>query len=210
MARTRSFGIAGAAVVQHLDLELVARPVEPRGGGGDAHGERTFVADRKLDQNARQRLVRQERRAHARRGAVEPEDSRARRAGWRARRSRRERLRADIAKSGTSRSCEAFGPHVKFRKDAPLTGGSGVTRTCYGRVSFSKAGQKAQSYQAAVGCRSTIRNRMRMDEESSGYLQSALRPVGHDAGKRDAIMLRRISLVLASAVLLLRSGDGGA
>ncbi len=46
--------VLGLAVVQHLDFEAVARPVETGGGGGHADGERAFIADRKLHQHARQ------------------------------------------------------------------------------------------------------------------------------------------------------------
>ncbi len=66
-------GIAHAPVIEHLDLQLVARPIEPRGGGGHTHRKRTFVAHRKLHQDARQGFVGQQRHAHARPLAEQPE-----------------------------------------------------------------------------------------------------------------------------------------
>ena len=53
------------AVVEDLDAQLVARPVDARGGGGDAHGQRPFVADGKLDQDLGQGLVGQGGQAQA-------------------------------------------------------------------------------------------------------------------------------------------------
>jgi len=64
--------IADAAVVQHLDFELVARPVETRGRSGHADREWSLVTNRELHKDPWQRLVRQLRQAHARRRAVEP------------------------------------------------------------------------------------------------------------------------------------------
>lgn len=64
--RTRErFVIAGAAIVENLDLQLVARPIEARGSAGDAHGESTFVAHRQLDEHFGQHLVGQGRHAKA-------------------------------------------------------------------------------------------------------------------------------------------------
>ena len=42
------------AIVQQLNGQPVARPVHARRGGGDAHRQRSFIADRKLYQHMRQ------------------------------------------------------------------------------------------------------------------------------------------------------------
>src|SRR5512146_1752394 len=50
-------------VIEQLDLQLVLRPIELRGGSRDADGERTFITDRKLNQHFGQGFVGQERKS---------------------------------------------------------------------------------------------------------------------------------------------------
>ena len=42
--------VLGRAVVEDLDFQTVARPVQAGGGGGHTDGERAFVADRQLNE----------------------------------------------------------------------------------------------------------------------------------------------------------------
>jgi hypothetical protein len=51
------FVLVDGAVIQKLDMQFVFRPVETRGGGGNAQRQAAFIAHRKLHQHIGQHFV---------------------------------------------------------------------------------------------------------------------------------------------------------